>query len=103
MSALKQEIKEAIREENGMLLSRIEGLTKVVEKLLQAQGDTVSIKGACDLLKCSDTTFWRYRSGPDKLIEPCGGTETRPVFYRTDVLNIREKLKGQSMGLKRAS
>lgn len=93
MSALKDEIRQGVREEIGTLLKRIESLTRAVEELTRSQGDTVNIEQACELLKCSDTTFWRYRTGPDKLIEPCGGTETRPVFYKADVLAIRQRIK----------
>lgn len=92
MSALKKEMIEAFQEAAQPLYRRIDILTEEVRELKKASGDTVNISGACRLLKCDRSTFWEYRKVPG-LIEPCGGTETRPVFFRDDVLKIREKLK----------
>ena len=96
--SIAQEIREIIQQENRDLLNKLEQLSDQVKELQKTQGDTVSIKGACNLLKCDRSTFYDYRKVPG-LIEPCGGTETRPVFYKADVLSIRQKLK---KGLKAA-
>lgn len=97
--SFKQELIEAVREANQPLYREIAELKSEVQELKKANGETLNIAGACRLLKCDRSTFWEYRKIPG-LIESCGGTEKRPVFHRSDVLAIREKLKA---GLRKAS
>lgn len=94
--SIEDMIEKAVTRANQPLLTRIDKLSDKLEELRKVNGETVNIAGACRLLKIDRSTFWDYRKVPG-LIEPCGGTETRPVFYKADVLAIRGKIKEKKL------
>lgn len=84
----------SLEQEIAALREALKPIPELVEqnRNMKAQLDTIeqmfqkplSIADCCELLKCSRTTFWKYR---DRLTV-IGGTPAHPMFERSEVLKL---------------